>query len=225
MGRLKLITAVCSSIVVLCMARIADAELIQKDLKTPGDGLITLDTVTGLEWLDLTATIHRSYEDVSNQLHKGGEFEGFTYASEGEVRALFTNAGIPNLSGDWDAANYQPTLALQALIGEVTFYTGATYENGSGANTVVGIKLQVNNFPTSPLYEQARVVVDPYVEIDRTAFLAHWLRRSIYPSTSSLGNVVRWENRFHGATTGWDTTTVIDPGVEFILLLHLGKPM
>jgi len=40
------------------------ANLIVYGLATQDDGLITLDSQTGLEWLDLTATGNRSFSEV-----------------------------------------------------------------------------------------------------------------------------------------------------------------
>ena len=59
-----------------------------------GDGLLTLDTNTGLEWLDLTVTENMSVTTVSAQFGSGGSYEGFQYASAGEVGQLFTDAGL-----------------------------------------------------------------------------------------------------------------------------------
>ena len=43
----------------------ASAALIEQDLFTSGDGLITLDTSTGLEWLDVTETLGQTYNAVA----------------------------------------------------------------------------------------------------------------------------------------------------------------
>ena len=65
------------------------------DWLTPGDGLVTVDPATGLEWLDITETAGRSYTDVSNRFGAGQRFEGWRYANDAEVETLFANAGIP----------------------------------------------------------------------------------------------------------------------------------
>lgn len=79
-------------------------------------GNTTLDTDTGLEWLDLTASVNRSFFDVSSSFSAGGAFEGYRYATEEELVTFWTNAGIPDIGFD-TAANKQPVAALQALIG------------------------------------------------------------------------------------------------------------
>jgi hypothetical protein len=57
-------------------------------------GTYTRDSATGLDWLDLTATQNRSFNDVSSGFGLAGEFAGWRYASVGEVRAFWINAGL-----------------------------------------------------------------------------------------------------------------------------------
>ncbi len=52
----------------------ATAALIAQDDAKFGPGAITLDTTTGMEWLDLTASTGRSYNEVASQLGVGGDF-------------------------------------------------------------------------------------------------------------------------------------------------------
>ena len=100
--------------------------LIEFDLRIDGDKLLTRDTQTGLEWLDLPATANLSVNDV---LGGAGGFilDGFGYATEEQVRELWTNAGIPSFNTNSttpgaDLAgrvpeNYAPIVALMGLIG------------------------------------------------------------------------------------------------------------
>lgn len=59
------------------------------------NGGSTLDTSTGLEWLDLTASTNRSYNDVASQFGAGGDFEGLRHATLVEVRHFFVELGFP----------------------------------------------------------------------------------------------------------------------------------
>ena len=85
-----------------------------------GADSITLDTDTGLEWLDVTLSTNRSYVDVSAEFGAGGDFEGFRYASADELLTLFSNANIPNVN-NYSAANVVPALALVDLVGATGF--------------------------------------------------------------------------------------------------------
>mgnify|MGYP006981182947 CR=1 FL=1 len=77
----------------------AQAGLISTDYKNSGDGLLTLDTDTGYEWMDFSSTLSRSASDLygldgSNEFSVGGDFEGFRYATFEEVTTMHSNAGI-----------------------------------------------------------------------------------------------------------------------------------
>ena len=51
-------------------------------------GTYLTDTTSGLDWLDVTASVNRSYDDVSYQFHVGGDFEGWRYATGDEFNGL-----------------------------------------------------------------------------------------------------------------------------------------
>ena len=59
------------------------AALVSMDLNTPGDGLITLDESTGLEWLDLSVTAGQDYVDAETLN------PGWRYATNAEVETIF----------------------------------------------------------------------------------------------------------------------------------------
>jgi len=71
---------------------VANAELISTDWKVAGDGYSTLDTVSGLEWLDLSLTKAMSYNYVEMGLGVGGTFEGWRLPTESEVIGLINNS-------------------------------------------------------------------------------------------------------------------------------------
>ena len=41
----------------------------------------TRDTETGLDWLDVTETINKSYNEVEAQLKVGGKYQGYRFAT------------------------------------------------------------------------------------------------------------------------------------------------
>lgn len=59
----------------------------------------TIDTVTGLEWLDVTESLNLSYDDVAVEFNTGGMFEGYRYASTIETEELFNAFELPQPSG------------------------------------------------------------------------------------------------------------------------------
>lgn len=90
--------------------------LLEKDWRTAGDKLLTLDDTTGLEWLDLTQTDALSFNDVSAQLGPGGNFESFRFATLSEVNAFLAAFGLPPTSGSDPSLNAAVT-QFQNLVG------------------------------------------------------------------------------------------------------------
>ena len=80
----------------------AHAALVKQDLLTAGDGLITLDTVTHLEWLNLTATQDLSVEQVLGGAG-GWVGSGFEYASFGQVGQMLNDAGYLGSTSDYSS--------------------------------------------------------------------------------------------------------------------------
>lgn len=78
-------------LVACLLASPAQAELVEVDLNTPGDALVTRDTETGLDWLDLGGvTTGLSYDAI--QGGAGGWIAaGWRYATQAEVCALFVD--------------------------------------------------------------------------------------------------------------------------------------
>jgi len=69
--------------------------LVSRDLASgSGDGLITFDPLTGLEWLDLPATQNLSYAAISNGA--GGFLAdfGFRYADADDLWLFYQHAGV-----------------------------------------------------------------------------------------------------------------------------------
>ena len=68
----------------------ARGALIERDLQVPGDGLITLDSDTNLEWLDPSVTLGLSFDEVSGGAG-GWLADGWRYATGAELCALFSS--------------------------------------------------------------------------------------------------------------------------------------
>lgn len=76
-----------------------------QDYRAPGDGLITLDTRSGRQWLDLSASTGHSFLDMIGPANDcfptctTGEFRGWTFADEAGVIGLFRNVGLVDAAG------------------------------------------------------------------------------------------------------------------------------
>lgn len=65
------------------------------DLLTQGDGLVTRDTQSGLEWLDTTLTFGFTYDDILNGVGNSWYAEGWRFATTSEVSAMvYDYAGV-----------------------------------------------------------------------------------------------------------------------------------
>lgn len=108
--------------------------LIQQDL-VPGSGdqLLTYDTDTNLQWLNLTATAGRSYNEVMGGFGGFTTTHGFQYADGAQISDLRLHAGItkgltePALTpSPNDAKNHQGIQTLQDLMNGKTLH-GSTF--------------------------------------------------------------------------------------------------
>jgi len=64
------------------------------------NGEYTTDTLSGLDWLDVTASVNQSYSYVNSQLGTGGAYGGWRYATGDEFNQMITNyTGIDIASG------------------------------------------------------------------------------------------------------------------------------
>lgn len=77
--------------IILCIPFTAQASVISVGDSIFGNDSVTLDTGSGLEWLDVTLSLGRSYNDVSTEFGMDGDFEGFRYATGLEFETLFIN--------------------------------------------------------------------------------------------------------------------------------------
>lgn len=81
------------------------------------NGVVTTDTSSGLNWLDLSESLGLSYDYVSSQFGSGGDFVGYRHATRDETEDFFANAGIVGVTNGYNDFNYQPILDLAALLG------------------------------------------------------------------------------------------------------------
>jgi len=103
----------------LILSANANSAIISTDWHTAGDNLITRDTASGLDWIDLTETNGQSYNFVSGELGIGGLYEGYRYATDDEVISLWSNFNI-NLS--YDGVHNDPNILEHIDI--ASFYLG-----------------------------------------------------------------------------------------------------
>ncbi len=89
---------------------------------------VVLDPNTGLEWLRVSESVGRSYDDLvgadgSNEFAAGGDFAGFRHATVAEAEDFLGNAGFDVL-GAPSAALFDEALSLILRLGGPTFVSG-----------------------------------------------------------------------------------------------------
>ncbi len=114
--------------------------LIQQDLVPgTGDQLLTFDTDTNLQWLNLTVTAGRSYQEIMGGFGRLTTTHGFQYADGAQISELCGHAGItkgmtePALTpSPNDAKNHQGVQTLQDLMNGKVFHAGTSVINTRG---------------------------------------------------------------------------------------------
>jgi len=98
----------------------ANAAVISLDWQNSNDNLITRDTTSGLDWLDLSLTNGSSFNQTMTQMGTSGQFNGFRYATTNEVENLWANVGIDLTAG----ASNGSTGSMQSGIMSMSTFLG-----------------------------------------------------------------------------------------------------
>ena len=134
-----MIRKLCVVVYLTCLLpSLSSAVLIDADWKNTGDQLLTVDTETGLAWLDLTETAGLSFNSVAGSLGSGMTYENFRYASTDELTTFYSHAGITLLDTPSESL-FLPVSQLLSRMGSLDSF--------QGGNTV-GLLA-----PTGPGYE------------------------------------------------------------------------
>jgi len=135
-------------------------------------GAYLTDTDTGLDWLDVTASQGRTFNDVSSQFGAGGDFEGWQYATGNQFNTLVSNYvglatpitttekfihvegaidGLVNLLGSTIDKWYLDYFGM-------TYDEAKGYVEGEGLDYTAGIIIDVYNVqPLSTAYQVAMI--------------------------------------------------------------------
>ena len=92
-----------------------NAELLSVDLVSgSGDGQITRDTASNLDWLDVPLTANQTFDQVRTGVFYG---QGFRHATKSELETLFIHAGIPDDGYDISVTHPTEALSLMTMLG------------------------------------------------------------------------------------------------------------
>ena len=120
--------------------------------------MLTLDSDTGLEWLNLTVTANHSYLDVLGGV--GGFIGGFgfQYATNSQVSTLYQHAGVSKFGGPSpavDNANHYGIEVLQDLMNG-KFMRPVTSPGSACVETAGMVKYSGTGIPSSLSPVEAR---------------------------------------------------------------------
>jgi hypothetical protein len=123
----------------------------------------TTDTVSGLDWLDVTTSVNQTFDYVGSQFGVGEVYEGWRFATGNEFNALVNGAAGTNVTSLTlqnflpEVNDYSAADQLLSLLG--TVYTGASisYTRGFIADTNPSsgnaMAAYIRNDDTSPTYQ------------------------------------------------------------------------
>ena len=137
MSRMVISKAVISS-VCACIAIVsinAHAAIIDNDT-------YTTDTDSGLDWLDVTASMFISHNEVVEQFGSGGVFEGWRYATGDEVNELISNyLSLGTAINTYDLVEFsEPALDdLIVMLGD-TYNAAILFNQGVENHVLVGVE-------------------------------------------------------------------------------------
>jgi hypothetical protein len=123
---------VLATIAALSFSAFSHAEFVATNVYAENDQKATLDSETGLEWLDLTETFDKSYDNVINELST--TYAGFRLPTVEEVTFMLDR---------YLSQNFQTTFT-GTLGGQKTIASGVT--NGSGAGILNNFNRVKSNF-------------------------------------------------------------------------------
>lgn len=132
----------------ILMTSAAHAELVESDWKAEGDALATLDSNTGIEWLDLSETVGMSMDYVVSQTGVGGEFAGWRLPTSDELNVFFDeiiDPAVVTKSGETKSNALIDDIELfYSLVGETsndsTPRSYGLYYRDNGAVRMTGVK-------------------------------------------------------------------------------------
>ena len=164
--------------------------LIERDDAVFGPGSITLDTESGLEWIDISLTRGLfSKNEMLTQFGAGGAYEGFRYATQDELIDFWVHAGISNFGDGRYEENVIPIRNLIELVGYTSLLHYPTISAlGFVANTnYIGV-VSYQEEPTPggwTHYESTAWNPDLLWEMG-----GHWLVRDTTEPLAAPGNLI-----------------------------------
>lgn len=178
-ARLKSVASLAAALSLsLSLSSASHAALVSQSDASWGVDSITLDDITGLQWLDLNLSTNISYNAMLTEQGSGGLYDGFRYATASEVETLFNDAGVPDVNSS-TLANTAPALALINIMGATRNFRGAIEIFGiTGTTTESGVTSGIvdHSYNGGVAFYDVNVVTGPVYGLDYSdASIGNWL--------------------------------------------------
>lgn len=125
----------------LLFSSASNAEFIETDWLVEGDKNATFDTVSGLEWLDLTETKGYSLQQAKDAI-VSGELSGWRLPTEAEMVELVTNLfpSTANIYGGWHGIASEEHLFYRNVFvdGDTAGYSYGLFQHDDGDMSLMG---------------------------------------------------------------------------------------
>ena len=141
----------------------SNADIIPADFLHTNDQLITVDTETGLGWLDWSYTTVNTYDQIFARINDVNDvLYGFEYASVNDFARLVDSLGLETGIGAKDA-NANATL-LRSMLGTIT---SSTYNQTYGiTDTLISRRYEIVSVATKVFNEDYEVQLSRSVGIE-----------------------------------------------------------
>jgi len=130
------------AIALTCVVSSASAALVKTDWKNAGDNLAVLDSTTGVEWLNFSATKGMAYDNVVQLFDAGDQFAGWRVPTVVEVRDMVNILSTRGIYATGNAASWQKDIFTGAMGISGTpngWYSAGWYQKDNGLVDVVGL--------------------------------------------------------------------------------------
>jgi len=119
-------------------------QLTERMLYKPNDALLTYDSRSELEWLDLTETIGQTYKEVINSKYLRSM--GFRYATKKEVLDFFFAAETKEISTNHSSENLKAAEKILKLLGCTSYIVQPQFTCGDNSKNYFHMAMFVHDY-------------------------------------------------------------------------------
>ncbi|MCR9096422.1 MAG: PEP-CTERM sorting domain-containing protein [bacterium] len=189
----------------------AGAQLFEFDDPTlppsPDARNITHDASTGLDWLDLTVTEGRSFDDIvgndgTDELGPGGDFEGFRYATAFEVTGWQNGPQANSLYANFSFASSFASIGGFPLVRDFMSYLGCATGANCGSHGFVQGVCVADDTESSPRWARIEASISQGNDFGSVTGCSFTSPQTASPTNDSAGSYGHFLVRVPEPATG-----------------------